>query len=89
MTPEERTARQKQLNAWREARRANLSFPHGRNMTQEQIDEQRRLKGEQEKARLALDDLESDSDRPCNASGRISSKAAAFAWFRLWRADVT
>jgi hypothetical protein len=58
MTPEERTARQKQLNVWRDARRANLSFPHGRDMTQEQRDEQRRLKGEQEKARLALDDLD-------------------------------
>jgi hypothetical protein len=58
MTPEERTARQKQLNVWREARRANLSFPHGREMTQEQMDEQRRLQGEQETARLALDDLD-------------------------------
>ena len=56
MTPEERTARQKLLNVWRDARRANLSFPYGRDMTQEQLDEQRRLKGEQEKARLAFDD---------------------------------
>ena len=58
MTPEERTVRQKQLNAWREARRASLGFPHGREMTQEQTNEQARLEGEQENARLALHDLD-------------------------------
>jgi len=58
MTPDERTVRQKQLNAWRDARRASLSFPHGREMTQEQMNEQARLEGEQEKARLALHDLD-------------------------------
>jgi hypothetical protein len=58
MMADERTVRQTLLNTWREARRANLSFPHGREMTQEQMDEQQRLQGEQEKTRLALDEFD-------------------------------
>lgn len=74
MTPEERTARQKQLNAWRDARRANLSFPHGRDMTQEEMNEQQRLKGEQEKARLALEDL--DAARAVrDTNGKLQERA--------------
>ena len=67
MTAEEdRAVRQELLNAWRDARRANLSFPHGRTMTQEQMDEQRRLQVEQEKTRLALEEF--DAARPCSST---------------------
>jgi hypothetical protein len=58
LTREEQAIRQQLLNAWREARRANLSFPLGRAMPQEQMDEQQRLNAEQDKARQALEEFD-------------------------------
>lgn len=58
MTPEQAQERDRLLRLWHAAQKASIRGPRGQAMTQEEIDEMRRLQAKEDKARRALDDFD-------------------------------